>query len=174
MLTVLFATRNRAPLLRNVLEAYCNLQSPPGGWKLVVVDNGSTDQTAQIAASFTGRLPIHFSIEAKAGKNVALNTGLDLLEGDLVVLTDDDAFPRPDWLVQLRRAADDQPAYSLFGGKILPRWEIIPPAWIRWIRDAGPVYTLTDDAQREGQIAAFLVFGPNMAVRASISGVIDT
>ena len=75
MLTVLFATRNRAELLRDVLEAYCHLQSPAGGWKLVVVDNGSTDQTPQVVSSFADRLPLHLVIEPRLGKNVALNSG---------------------------------------------------------------------------------------------------
>ncbi len=173
MLTVLLATRNRAQILRNVLESYCQLQSPASGWKLVVVDNGSTDQTAEILASYSTRLPIFSLREQKLGKNFALNTGLALLEGDLAVFTDDDAFPRTDWLLQLRKAAASQPAYSMFGGTVIPRWEAPPPSWISWIKDPGPVFTLTDPSLKEGQVAPFLVFGPNMAVRASIfqSGV---
>jgi glycosyltransferase involved in cell wall biosynthesis len=173
MLTVLLATKDRAQILRDVMEAFCLLQPPPGGWKLVVVDNGSKDQTTQVAQSFVGRLPLTLVNEPTAGKNVALNTGLEQVEGDLTVLTDDDVFPRPDWLIQLRQAADDQPAFSLFGGAIVPRWEVPPPLWIGWIRDAGPVYTLTDPSLHEGPIAAFLIFGPNMAVRTKMfhSGV---
>jgi glycosyltransferase involved in cell wall biosynthesis len=173
MLTVLFATRNRAQLLREVLETYCHLQDPRGGWKLVIIDNGSTDETAEIASSFRNHLPLQFVSESRAGKNVALNTGLEHVEGDLAVLTDDDTFPKADWLIQLRRAADDQLAFSMFGGVIEPRWETAPPPWVRWIRDAGPVYTLTDRSLREGPIPGVLVFGPNMAVRTAIfqSGV---
>ena len=37
MLTVLIATRNRAEMLAGVLEALGELQSPAGGWTLVVV-----------------------------------------------------------------------------------------------------------------------------------------
>jgi glycosyltransferase involved in cell wall biosynthesis len=173
MLTVLFATKNRAQILRQVLEAYCQLHPPRGGWKLVVVDNGSTDDTEQIAFVFKERLPLQFVVEPSAGKNLALNTGLEHVEGDLTVLTDDDAFPRADWLIQLRKAADEQLGFSTFGGTITPRWEVAPPPWVRWIRDAGPVYTLTDQSLREGPIPGYLVFGPNMAVRATIfrSGV---
>lgn len=173
MLTVLFATRNRASVLRDVLETYCQIRSPASGWKMVVVDNGSADSTPRVLASFYGRLPLQSLTEPKLGKNFALNAGLELADGDLTVLTDDDVFPRPDWLLQLRHAADTQLSYSIFAGAILPRWEIPPPGWIPWIRDKGPVYTLTDPSLEEGPIASYLVFGPNMAVRSSVfeSGV---
>lgn len=173
MLTVLFATRNRATLLNAVLESYCQLLPPASGWKIVVVDNGSTDSTPQVLASFAGRLPLQFASEPELGKNFALNTGLQLVEGDLTVFTDDDVFPNLQWLVQLRQAADTQVSYSIFAGAVLPRWEIPPPDWITWIGDPGPVYTLTDPSLADGPVAAQLVFGPNMAIRSSVfaSGV---
>ena len=168
MLTVLLATKNRAALLQQVLESFCGLKTPAGGWKLVVVDNGSTDPTAQTLASFSGRLPLHSVFEAKRGKNYALNAGLARIEGDLTVMTDDDVFPHADWLVELRKAADTQPEYTMFGGAIVPRWEVPPPEWISWIADPGPVYTLTFPSQKNGPIEPYMVFGPNYAVRNSV------
>jgi glycosyltransferase involved in cell wall biosynthesis len=64
MLTVLLATRNRAAVLRETLEAFCRLQPPQSGWKMIVVDNGSTDETAAVLACFTNRLPRHAVSEA--------------------------------------------------------------------------------------------------------------
>ena len=167
MLTVLLATRNRAGILQNVLEAFCRLEQPAAGWKLVIVDNGSTDQTGDTLVSFANRLPLHRAFEPGMGKNFALNAGLTMLEGDLTVLTDDDVFPNADWLVELRRAADAQPAYSMFGGAIVPHWEVPPPRWVQWT-ETGPVYTLTDSSWKEGPLAPSMIFGPNMALRTSI------
>jgi glycosyltransferase involved in cell wall biosynthesis len=167
MLSVLLATRNRSRILQDVLESYCKLERPSSGWKLIVVDNGSADQTSQVIASFANRLPLHTVVEPKAGKNFALNTGLGLVEGDLTVLTDDDAFPRADWLLQLRNAADSEPAYSMFGGAVVPRWEAPPPRWVQWL-EQGPAYTLTNPLLQKGPIPSFLVFGPNMAIRTRV------
>src|SRR6516225_223426 len=119
MLTVLIATRNGARTLPRCLGALAGLTSPPGGWKLVVVDNGSTDATREIVASFADRLPLTFLLEPRHGKNAALNAGLGSVEGDLVVFTDDDTLPRPDWLVEMRRAADEHRSFSIFGGSVL-------------------------------------------------------
>ena len=139
----------------------------------MVADNGSTDDTSKVIESFNGCLPLSSVYEPRLGKNYALNAALDLIEGDLTVLTDDDAFPRPDWLIQLQTAADNLPAYSMFGGAVAPRWEVPPPSWIQWM-DLGPIFTITPSSMGEGELASVtMVQGPNMAIRSSIfrSGV---
>ena len=170
MLTVLLATKNRSTVLRSVLESYCELKAPEHGWKVVVVDNGSADATRSVIQSFNDRLPITYVYEPKPGKNCALNAGLELVEGDLTVLTDDDAFPAPGWLVELRRVADSQPEYSIFGGPVTARWEVPPPPWIKWV-NIGPMFTITPSWMKDGELPARLVSmvqGPNMAIRTNI------
>ncbi len=170
MLTVFLATRNRSDILRQVLDCFRCLQNPVGGWKLVVVDNGSRDDTRQMLATFERRLPLHWFTVADPGKNIALNAGLELLEGDLAVFTDDDAFPHADWLVQLRSAADTQPEYSMFGGAVIPRWELPPPNWISWV-NVGPTFGMNDPALLDGPMSFSRlpdIIGPNMAIRAHV------
>ena len=168
MITVIFATRNGMRTLPAVLDAYLRLQVPDRGWKLIVVDNASTDRSRDAIDSFQDRLPLTSLSEKKPGKNAALNAAIAHIEGDLVVLTDDDVFPRPDWLACMRVAADNQPAYSIFGGVVLPRWEITPPDWVvKWV-PLEPVFTLTPPSLREGPVDHHFVFGPNMAVRAKV------
>lgn len=169
MLTVLFATYNRAHLLSSVLRDFCGLIQPPGGWKLVIVDNGSADDTKDVIASFIQQLPLTYVFEPRPGKNRALNSGLSYLEGDLVVFTDDDVLPKADWLVQMRLAADAHPEFSVLGGVIFPKWEIPPEEWItKWNIPLGPVFSITGPKLEEGPISPHAVFGPNMAVRTDI------
>lgn len=168
MITVIMATRNRAAVLRDVLDCYCCLRPPTKGWKLVVVDNGSKDETEQVLSSFKGRLPLCSVFEPITGKNSAINTGLEKLEGDLAVFTDDDAFPHPDWLVKLREAADANPLYTMFGGEVRLRWTVQPPEWVHWL-DLGPVFTQTDPSLREGPLPSKSTpMGPNMAIRSEV------
>ena len=167
MLTVLIATRNGSRTLPDVLDAFTRVQVPSSGWKLVIVDNGSTDRTREIIESFQPVLPVTYVFEESLGKNAALNTGLAHVDGDLIVFTDDDVFPRPDWLNHLRAAADDHPSHTMFGGVVLPRWEVEPPPWVEWVLSA-PVFALTDPRLREGQTDPGFLFGPNMAIRAEV------
>ncbi|HEV7596302.1 MAG TPA: glycosyltransferase [Gemmatimonadaceae bacterium] len=168
MLTVIFATHNGACTLPAVLAAYCRLEIPSGGWKLIVVDNASADATREIVSSFCDRLPITYLYEEQPGKNAALNSSLAHIEGDLVFLTDDDVFPGPDWLVRMKAAADTHPEFSIFGGVVLPRWEVAPPKWIvDWV-PLGPVFTLTAASTPDGPVAPECVYGPNMVIRSEI------
>ncbi len=168
MLTVLFATYNGQKTLDTVLKAYCRLAVPPGKWKLVIVDNGSKDNTRSIINSYHNVLPITYLFEDKPGKNAALNTGLREVEGDLVILTDDDVLPQPDWLIQYRIASDSHPDYDIFGGRILPHWEIPPEEWLTSWVPLSPVFAVLDHIDDNGPVENYLVYGPNMAIRNAI------
>ncbi len=165
--TVLFATRNRATALPPVLDCLARLTAPEGGWKLLIVDNGSTDGTSGLLDAYLDRLPLTVLREPRAGKNRALNAALPHLEGGLIVLTDDDVLPRADWLIRLRQAAHEHPQASLFGGTVLPHWSRPRPAWLT--EEAVPFSVLYAQQKRAaGACGCAEIFGPNMAVRRSV------
>lgn len=167
MLTVLFATHNGGKTLPAVLAAYRKLDLPHEEWKLVIVDNGSVDETKEIIDAYLPFLPITYVFEPRRGKNAALNRGLSHIEGDLVVLSDDDVLPSAQWLREVRSAADTHPPYAIFGGAILPEWETPPEDWIlSWVPLA-PTYGILDDRE-DGPIEIYMVFGGNMAIRSEI------
>jgi len=166
MLTVMMATRNGAGWIAQCLDSFCALEIPVGGYKLVIIDNASTDGTADIVRAYMDRLPVTLLFQPKPGKNRALNLGLQHIEGDLVVFTDDDVIVAPDWLAQWRLAADQFPEFGIFGGSIKPYWRKTPPDWLLEIIDMAMVYALTGDRHQDGPIHPGLVFGPNMMVRA--------
>ncbi|MDB5371536.1 MAG: hypothetical protein JWP04_178 [Belnapia sp.] len=166
-LTVTFATRNRAQALPRVLEAFSRLAAPRDGWKLVVVDNGSTDATAEVLQGFAGRLPLAALSCPTPGKNRALNLALPELRGDLAVFTDDDVLPDADWLIRLREAADAHPEADLFGGTVLPDWPIPKPDWLS---EQAVEFSVLYAQQRRpsGPCGYADIFGPNMAIRRSV------
>lgn len=168
MLTVLFATHNGSQTLAQTLQSFTKLDAPDGGFEVIVVDNASTDRTPEIISSFVGALPLKTLRIEQQGKNIALNAGLALAEGDIIVLTDDDVIPRPDWLVQHRAMAKTQPSAALWGGAIEPIWPKPPAPWIIEHVPLGAVFALTDPHQESGTIAPDMIWGPNMAVRRSV------
>lgn len=166
MLTVVFATRNRAETLARVLDCHRLLIPPLGGWRLIVVDNGSTDGTPGVLAAAAGGLPLLTLREPSPGKNRALNRAVAHLDGDLAVFTDDDVLPTPQWLCMLRAAADAHPEATLFGGTVLPAWPEPRPAWLS--EDCVDFGVLYSQLRRPSGPCDFRsVWGPNMAVRRS-------
>ena len=168
MITVMIATYNGEKTLDTVLCAYSKLEMPQSNWKLVIIDNGSNDNTRTIISNYKNLLPLKYLFEPRRGKNAALNSGLSEIEGDLVVFTDDDIIPRSDWLNKLESAANSQPSYTMFGGSIMPEWESVPEEWLlSWV-PLKLTYGILDDLSGDGPIEYNFVFGGNMALRSQI------
>ena len=131
-ISVVLATRNRAEVLRQTLDAFCSLEDPGVPWELLVVDNGSSDHTRVVVESFGGRLPIRYLYEGTPGKVNALNSGVLQTIYDLVLMTDDDIIPCEEWMRAYAQAAAAHPEASYFGGPIdlglsscdIPRWTL--------------------------------------------------
>jgi glycosyltransferase involved in cell wall biosynthesis len=168
MITVLFATYNGAGTLPLMLESLTKVKAPSGGWKLVVIDNASTDSSSEILNTYLGKLPLTVISESQQGKNVALNTGLKAIEGDLVVFTDDDIIVDEMWLCELIKASDENPSFDIFSGMICPFWAEEPEKWVlEWV-DHQIVYALTPSELSKGKVSSSMVWGANMMVRSSI------
>jgi glycosyltransferase involved in cell wall biosynthesis len=163
--TVLFATRNGAHTLPRMLGTLGVLASPSDGWKVVAVDNGSTDDSLNILEQHVREIPMTVLNEPRRGKNIALNTGLALVKGDIIALTDDDIILPRDWLVSIENVAAARAGYDIFGGAIYPVWEEAPPAWVF---QCVPKYFLGWTDFSEGPVKAHAIWGGNMAVRAAV------
>jgi glycosyltransferase involved in cell wall biosynthesis len=166
-LTVLLATRNREHLLLRVLDGYRRAAKPPVSWKMVIVDNGSTDATATILESFQKVLPLEFMLEPVAGKNRALNKALLAVEGRLVAITDDDAVPSPAFLTAWTNYLDFDSDFGLFGGSIVPLFDVKPPRWLVASKFKFSMMFAERDLA-EGPTDAGAIYGGNMAVSKTI------
>ena len=100
--------------------------------EVIVVDNGSTDATAEIAA----RHPVvsHVVTEHRPGSYAARNAGLAVANGDLIAFTDADCIPGPDWLCAGVSAIAGGGG-ELVAGHVTPRIGPAPTVWERF--DAG-------------------------------------
>lgn len=171
MLTVIMATRDRAGSLRKVLAAMRALDSPPGGWRLVVVDNNADEnaaaETGKVLRDFAGSLPLLVLREPRPGMTRALNRALGAIAGDHVVKADDDFLPDGDWLVRFRAAADAHPQASIFGGTARPYWTAAPPDWLwRDARAMAILFALSD--RPDGPCPPETIYGPHWAARADL------
>jgi glucosyl-dolichyl phosphate glucuronosyltransferase len=98
--SILLVTRNRAEDLRKTLEAMRQVVPAPGmEVELLVVDNGSTDHTAEVVRTATGlAFPVRHILEPREGKSNGLNRGLAESKGEVILFTDDDVRVPADWV----------------------------------------------------------------------------
>lgn len=103
VVSLIICTRNRADHLRETLEAMGAIHVPPHlSTELLVVDNGSTDNTAEIVRSCTlPNMPVVYEFAPQRGKAHAHNTGMEAAKGDIFLWTDDDVRPPQDWIAAM-------------------------------------------------------------------------
>jgi glycosyltransferase involved in cell wall biosynthesis len=170
MISVAVCTWNRASLLRGCLQAMTGLRPPrQATWELLVVNNNSSDDTDEVIASFSGRLPITGIREAQPGLSHARNAALARARGDHIVWTDDDVLVDAGWLAAYAEAFERWPEAALFGGPVQPAFEGSPPAWLlaTW-RSIGLAFSYRDLGASPFRLVAGtkeLPFGANYAVR---------
>lgn len=162
---ILFSSHNGARTLPLMLAALEKLDSPDRAWRVVAINNGSTDATADILGAWAGRLPMDIHACSEPGKVKALQFAAPQLEGDLVIFTDDDIVPVTDWLQRLEAAADAHPEASIFGGSIDPApIEAVGPWYAAATTHLSDLFsqTLAPAGLVKGEHA---IFGPNMMLR---------
>lgn len=70
---------------------------PSEQYEVIVVDDGSKDRTASIAAEF----PVRYMFQLNRGPATARNTGASAAHGEIILFTDSDCVPFSDWLEQM-------------------------------------------------------------------------
>ena len=169
--TIAICTRNRAASLRRTLNSLALIEFPGGiQCEVVVIDNGSSDDTGSVIRSFVGTLPIRHDIEPTPGVSNARNRALAIARGKFIVWTDDDVLVNQQWLSAYVTAFAGWPDVDLFGGKILPVFEGAVPAWLqRSLPIVATAFGMRDFGDRELEMRERdgLPYGANHALRAS-------
>src|SRR5258707_11457693 len=123
-------TWNRTALLEQTLHEMEHLVVPPAvTWELLVVNNNCNDDTDDVIARFSGRLPIRRLFEPEPGLSNARNHAVREATGDYLLWTDDDVLVSPSWLVEYVAAFARHPAGVVFGGPVEPWFPHTPPEW---------------------------------------------
>jgi glycosyltransferase involved in cell wall biosynthesis len=169
-ITLVICTRNRARSLGRTLESIARAHRPAAEWEVLVVDNGSEDDTQDVVRRFVDRLPIRSCIEPTAGLSVARNRGVAEARGRYLIWTDDDVLVDRGWLQAYADAFHRWPHAAFFGGSATAILEGPSPAWfiaarndladLLAIRDFGETGDLIDDDT--------MPYGLNFATRADV------
>jgi glycosyltransferase involved in cell wall biosynthesis len=170
--SVVVCTFNRSGMLRDTLLSFRHAvaSAPPAfPYELIVVDNGSTDETGDVvsAAMGEGAMPLRYLLEPVRGLSVARNSGIRASRHEIVAFVDDDVFVGAGWLHAIARAFAEHPGIACVGGNTVPRFEAGRPPWIddgllRYYGSTG-----SGEVRREMRYPEH-PFGVNMAMRRSL------
>lgn len=137
MASIVIPTRNRAELLARCLRSLTSQTIHPECFEVIVVDNGSSDDTVAVATSFSNRLNLHCISASDPGLHVGRHVGMRAARSDILMYADDDIEADPSWIKSVVRAFNT--GADLVGGNNYPCFESEPPDWLRqWWEQ--PVY----------------------------------
>lgn len=125
-LSVVLPCRNGAATIADQLEALAG-QEYAEPWELVIVDNGSTDETPAIIEHYRDRIANLRVVDAsaRAGVPYARNRGVEEAVGELIAFCDADDVVTPGWLAAMGAAlARDEFVAAR------PEYETLNPTWV--------------------------------------------
>ncbi|MEJ7575677.1 MAG: glycosyltransferase [Pyrinomonadaceae bacterium] len=150
--SVVVCSYNGALAIRDCLEGLLKLKYT--NYEVIIVDDGSTDETAAIA----GEYPFRVISTKNQGLSAARNVGMEAARGEIVAYTDDDARPDEHWLQYLAHAFMTSTHAGIGGPNIAPAGDgLIADAIAN--APGGPVHVLLSDTEAEH------IPGCNMAFR---------
>ena len=153
--SVVVCSYNGGGTLEQCLKSLERLDYPD--YEIILVDDGSTDDTQSIAAKFTSVRTIR---QVNMGLSAARNVGLYAATGEIVAYTDSDCFADQDWLGLLIRQFTKTGASAVGGPNLTP-----DDGWLAGCVAAAPgqpTHVLISDEEAEH------IPGCNMAFRAEV------
>jgi glycosyltransferase involved in cell wall biosynthesis len=102
--SVIIPVYNGAKTIRRCLESICNQGYPKDLYEIIVIDDGSQDETRTIIEIFQD---IRLICQNRKGPAAARNTGADHARHEILLFTDADCIPEPDWIKEMAAPFED-------------------------------------------------------------------
>lgn len=124
--SVLIPARNESKNIGACLEAVSKQNYPQDKYEVIVIDDRSTDGTAETARAFESRIPSLKVITVRqtpsgiAPKKHALNVGIGESRGEIILCTDADCRPKPEWIETMASGFDEQTGMVIGYSPIAP------------------------------------------------------
>jgi len=111
-ISVIIPTHNRCQVLARCLDALAQQESiEPETVEIIVIDDGSTDSTSGMVKALVSDYPrpLHYLWQETQGPAAARNRGIEMAQGQLVLIINDDTIAAPDLLAQHFRCHAEHP-----------------------------------------------------------------
>jgi len=129
-ISVVVCTYNHSFLLKNCVTSLYEQTLAKDKYEIIVVDNNSKDDTAEVVKAFKNDELIRYIFEEQQGLSHARNRGVSEAYGSYIAFIDDDAKAAPDWLeVAFQILNSTQPALDCLGGPCYPFYLSEKPKW---------------------------------------------
>lgn len=175
-ISVIIPTRNRAYLLDSVLKSLSEQTLSGSDYEVLVVDNGSTDETERVIFAHKTHFFNLLKIYApEPGLHIGRHAGMAAAKGNILVFADDDIEALPTWLASIKDSFSD-PSVALVGGNNFPLFLESPPEWILklWNRRNRlgyryiPALSVLEVGKAKREISPYLVWGCNFAIHKEV------
>jgi glycosyltransferase involved in cell wall biosynthesis len=129
--SIIIPTRNRAQSLQEALRGYGCQDLSPESYEVLVVDNGSTDNTNQVVEEISASHPhVRCVREERPGLHFARHCGAKNAIGEILLYGEDDMEVRSDWASSMLDCLADETVHAVTG-RVLAKWNGEPPAWMQ-------------------------------------------
>lgn len=130
--SIAIPTYNGGQRLAAVLECLrWQLNTHELSWEVIVVDNNSTDNTAEVIQNYQREwrkdTPLRYAFEPQQGAAYARQTAITLAASPLIGFLDDDTLPGMTWLISAYRFAQEYPQAGVIASRIRGSFETTPP-----------------------------------------------
>lgn len=128
--SIQLCTYNRAHLLERVLDACFEQTVAPSEYEVVLVNDGSTDNTLEVIERAQRRATCRFIVinQPNSGLAKGRNAGIAQATGDRIIFIDDDVLPIPTFVEEHLRSHAEKPKAIVRGGAInVESFEDLPP-----------------------------------------------
>ena len=172
-LTVTICTYNGESKLPIVLERLRSQVSPESfGWEVLVVDNNSSDRTAQVVAHYQknwpNSVPLRYAFEAEQGLAFARRCAIKVARGELIGFLDDDNLPAEDWVRSVYLFGQRHPEAGAYGGRIRSQFETAPPPNFERIASCLALIDRGEEAFPYADNRGVLPAGAGMVIRSAV------
>lgn len=131
-ISVIIPTYNRGVYLRATLDSFIAQNYPRDKYEIIISNNNSTDDTDEIIQEYILKYNnIKSFVEIRQGVHYARNSAAKIAKGEILYFTDDDMIADPMLLDELIKVFEIDPLIGCAAGKIIPKFLLPPPKWVR-------------------------------------------